>query len=151
MLPLLLLTLVLQGPKPAAATESLSPQVMAALVKAAERVAAIGQSAVVCQAELAADRTRIDALRKEHLTLVEKVSGLDRDIAAARERQRGKSTGSPEYTSAARDIVHATTTRTASTRRGNDIASEESQLAKKVKGSEACVSKAKAELEALKR
>ena len=125
---------------------------MAAVVKAAERVAAIGQTAVVCQAAFAADRTYIDGIRKEQLALVEKVAGVDRDIVAARERQRiARTPSSPEYSAAARDIVHATTVRNASARRANELAAEERQLASKIRLSEACVSKARTELEALTR
>jgi hypothetical protein len=138
--------------KPATGPEKLPPEVMATLVKAAERVTAIGQAALVCQSELTADRSHVDSLRKQYLELVEKVAGIDRDIAAARDRQRPPTKyGSPEYTSAARDLNHANTVRVAAARRSTEIANEERQLTAKIKASEACVAKAKTELDALRR
>jgi hypothetical protein len=128
----------------------LPPEIVQSLLKAAERVAAIAQSGVLCQAQVSAEQARLSTIQKERVEAQNKIAGLEKDIDLAQLEQRGKSSTSDDYRTAQAAITHARALIANTKKHLSDIAGDERESTARLGKHEACVAAAHTQLDKLK-
>ena len=147
MLTLLLLLAQAQGQS---ASPQLPPDVVQAVLRAAERVAAIAQGGILCQAVVTTDRDQLAALRKDRLETDNKRVGLRRAVTEQTTTKRGTRINSAEWKAADASLDDATALVANASKYRDSLLADEKTIEARLRKQEACVDTAQKQLDEIK-